>query len=104
MVKEVVKGYINNVKEFVQEDAGTIMETLHDLKELCYRVRDSSIKKWQKVLCYILLAINILFISVLTFVCIGSVIIIKAVMALVLTIGIIPHHALTMLLDKENKR
>lgn len=103
MIEEVIKGYIHNMKEFVQEDVDTILQTLYDLKGLYKRVRSSSLSNWKKVLSYILLVINILFISVVTLVCISAVIAIKIFAALALIIGAIPYHILVVMLDKQNK-
>lgn len=103
MIKEVIKGYIRNTKGFVQEDVDTILQTLHDLKGLYKRVRSSSLSNWEKILSYILLVINILFISVVTLVCISAVIVIKIFTALVLFVGAIPYNIMLYMLDKQNE-
>lgn len=103
MIKEVIKGYIRNTKGFVQEDVDTILQTLYELKGLHKRVRSSSLSNWKKILSYILLVINILFISVVTLVCISAVIAIKMFTALVLFVGAIPYNIMLYMLDKQNK-
>lgn len=103
MIKKFIKGYIRNTKWFVQEDVDIILQTLHDLKGLYKRVRSSSFSNWKKILSYILLVINTLFISVVTLVCISPVIAIKIFTALVLIIGVIPYNILLVMLDKQNK-
>ena len=103
MIVEVIKGCIHNMKEFVREDVDTILQTLYELKGLYKRVRSSSLSNWKKILSYILLVINILFISVVTLVCISAVIAIKIFTALVLFVGAIPYNIMLYMLDKQNK-
>ena len=99
---KTVSRYIRDIKGFVQDDVDTIIETLMEFKELYCRIWNSDLPKGEKILCYLILIVDSLFISVVTSVCISLVILIKVVMALVLVLGMVPFYILMRLLSKIN--
>lgn len=99
---KVISSYIHNIKDFVQEDVDLTIGTLVDFKELYQKIWNSDVSKGQKILGYILLGLDSLFVSVVTLVCISSVILIKVVMALVLILGMIPYQLMIKLLERGN--
>lgn len=99
---KTVSRYIRDIKGFVQDDVDTIIETLMEFKELYSRVWNSDLPKGKKVLCYLILIVDSLFISIVTSVCISAVILIKVIMALVLILGMVPFYILMRLLSKRN--
>ena len=101
---DAISSYIHNIKDFVQDDVDLIIGTLMDFKELYHRVWNSDVSKGQKILGYILLGLDSLFVSVVTLVCISSVVLIKVVMALVLILGMIPYQIMIRILDKGNSQ
>lgn len=101
MIKSV-SSYIKNIKGFVQDDVDTIIETLMEFKELYGRTWDSDFSKMEKILCYLILIVDSLFVSVVTSVCISVVILIKVIMSLVLMLGMIPFYILMILLSKRD--
>ena len=99
---KTVSRYIRNIKGFVQDDVDTIIETLMEFKELYDRIWNSDLPKRKKILCYLILIVDSLFISVVTSVCISVVILIKVVMVLVLMLDMVPFYILMRLLSKRN--
>lgn len=99
---KTISRYIRGIKGFVQEDVDLTIGTLRDFKELYQKIWNSDVSKEQKILGYTLLGLDSLFVSVVTLVCISSVILIKVVMALVLILGMIPYQVIIRLLDKGN--
>lgn len=99
---KTVSRYIRDIKGFVQDDVDIIIDTLREFKELYSRIRNSDLPKRKKILCYLILIVDSLFISVVTSVCISVVILIKVVMALVLILGMVLFYILMRLLSKRN--
>lgn len=99
---DAIRSYIHNIEDFVQEDVDLTIGTLSDFKELYQKIWNSDVSNEQKILGYILLGLDSLFVSVVTLVCISSVILIKVVMALVLTLGVIPYQIMIKILDRGN--
>lgn len=99
---KTISSYIRDIKGFVQDDIDTIIETLREFKELYGRIWNSDLPKGKKILCYLILIVDSLFISVVTSVCISVVILIKVTMALVLMLGMVPFYILMRLLSKRN--
>lgn len=102
MMMKTISSYIHDIKGFVQDDIDTIIETLRDFKELYGRICNYDLPKRKKILCYLILIVDSLFISVVTSVCISVVILIKVIMALVLMLGMVPFYILMRLLSKRN--
>ena len=99
---KTISRYIRGIKGFVQEDVDLTIGTLRDFKELYQKIWNSDVSKEQKILGYTLLGLDSLFVSVVTLVCISSVILIKVIMALVLILGMVPFYILMRLLSKRN--